>query len=162
MNTTPPQAVGPVRTGEGRVHLAHDVGALGARGSVAAAQLSLQDAEEIVREGPASLLRDLPGGSTGLDRLLLPFTDGRVAVRGRLYLTKLRLVFLPTGVGSMGSMLDTPLRDLASVGTSRIGWRTTLRVTLRNGREHDLLARGVTRWVASIARLAGLGPSPPV
>jgi len=143
------------------MNLANDVGALGARAAVAAARLSLQDAEEIVKDGPASLLRTPPGGSTGVDRLLLPFTDGKVAVRGRLYLTKLRLVFLPGGVGAMGSLLDIPLRDLAAVGTSRVGWRSTIRLTLRNGREHDLLARGVAAWVTCIARVAGLGAAPP-
>lgn len=141
--------------------LAHDCGALHARARVAAARLSLQDAEEIVKDGPASLLRDPPGGSTAADRALLPFTGGKVPIRGRLYLTQLRLVFLPSGVGAVVSMLDIPLRDLAAVSTARVGWRSAVRVTLRNGREHDLLARGVAGWAASVGRAAGLGAAPP-
>jgi hypothetical protein len=135
---------------------AHDAGAIGRGIPFTVGPIPLQDSEEVLKEGPASVLGRTPGVPTLMDRLLLPLSGGRPVHHGRLYLTQWRLVFLPTGHHAQIFAFDIAIAYVAEVGADRRLVRDVLHLALRNGREYELAVRRAADWASTIAHVAGL------
>lgn len=153
INQTDPTGASPPSP----VEAANDAGALGSRRAAFRIESHLDDSEEVLREGPAALIRQAPPpGPTLADRILRPLTGGHQAVRGRLYLTQWRLVFARQEVGPHSPPIFASLADVAQVSVESVGLGRALKLVLHNGRQHRFSCRAPGAWAAAIAAVSGL------
>ena len=137
--------------------LAHDAGALGARGLSLRIDSYLDDSEEVLKSGPGALLRPAPPPGPSLrDRVTRPLTGGHEVERGHLFLTQWRLVFARNDLALHYPPIFAPLPDVTEVAVEQVGLGRVLTVTLRNGRQHRFACRGPGAWATALAALTGL------
>lgn len=141
----------------GAADLAHDAGALSSRTAALRIELYLDDAEEVLKEGPAALLRVTPPpGPTLKDRMARPFTGGHESEKGHLFLTQWRLVFVRNELAPHCPPVFAPLPELTEVSVEQTGLGRVLKLVLRNGRQYRFACRTPARWASTIAGLTDL------
>lgn len=152
--------VAPPRRRSGAVvrsfRLANDCGALTGRGRIASRARLIEGGEEVLKEGPATLLREPLADRSVVDRVLLAWTGGRRACPGRLYLTKTRLVFIPASHRVQTAAFEIALRRLSGVGTGSLPFRSTLVLRADGRHAAELIAQRPRDWARVVASVAGL------
>jgi hypothetical protein len=143
------------------VAYADDCGALDARARASGFPASLQDGEEVLKEGPAALARQAEPAEGALSQLLRALRSANSTHAGHLYLTSRRLLFVPTQQRDQALTLEVALTSIESAHVCSIAIRRGLALTLQRGARHYFLVRRPEEWMAVLVELTGLDPSPP-